>query len=162
MKKYNRNRSYLALAIAAVLTSNVTFAAEEVSVEAEKAKNSGLEVIEVTTRRTAENLQQVLVSVTSIGAEDIAQNGITDVTDIQKYATNTTLQVSHGTSSTLTAYIRGIGMSDPAWGFEPDVGIYVDDVYVALPQGVMEIIDIEHVIISTCYSIVLRVQYVSS
>ncbi len=143
MKKYNRNRSYLALAIAAVLTSNVTFAAEEVSVE-------------------AENLQQVLVSVTSIGAEDIAQNGITDVTDIQKYATNTTLQVSHGTSSTLTAYIRGIGMSDPAWGFEPDVGIYVDDVYVALPQGVMEIIDIEHVIISTCYPIVLRVQYVSS
>ncbi len=145
MEKQNRNRSYLALAIAAALTSNVTFAADDAEAVAE-AKSSGLEVIEVTARRTAENLQQVPVSVTSIGAEAISQNGITNVTDIQQYATNTTLQVSRGTGSTLTAYIRGIGQNDPLWGFEPGVGVYIDDVYVARPQGgVMEILDVERI-----------------
>ncbi len=145
MKQHNRNRSYLALAIAAALTSNITFAAE--AADASPAiKDSGLERIEVTARRTVENLQTVPVSVTSIGAEAIAQNGITNVTDIQQYATNTTLQVSRGTGSTLTAYIRGIGQADPLWGFEPGVGIYVDDVYIARPQGgVMEILDVERI-----------------
>jgi len=145
MKRYNKKLSYLALAIASALTSNTALAAEEN--DAEKAKDhSGLERIEVTARRTTENLQQVPVSVTSIGAEDIAQNGITDVTDVQQYATNTTLQVSRGTGSTLTAYIRGIGQADPLWGFEPGVGIYVDDVYIARPQGgVMEILDVERI-----------------
>jgi iron complex outermembrane receptor protein len=146
MKQHNRNRSYLALAIAAALTSNITFAAEEAAEDAVAIKSSGLEVIEVTARRTAENLQTVPVSVTSIGAEAIAQNGITNVTDIQQYATNTTLQVSRGTGSTLTAYIRGIGQADPLWGFEPGVGVYVDDVYIARPQGgVMEILDVERI-----------------
>jgi len=145
MKQHNRNRSYLALAIAAALTSNVTLAAD--AADASPAiKDSGLERIEVTARRTVENLQAVPVSVTSIGAEAIAQNGITDVTDIQQYATNTTLQVSRGTGSTLTAYIRGIGQADPLWGFEPGVGVYVDDVYIARPQGgVMEILDVERI-----------------
>ncbi|MDX2368570.1 MAG: TonB-dependent receptor [Colwellia sp.] len=145
MKQHNRNRSYLALAITAALTSNLALAEETTDVSP-AAKNSGLERIEVTARRTVENLQTVPVSVTSIGAEAIAQNGITNVTDIQQYATNTTLQVSRGTGSTLTAYIRGIGQADPLWGFEPGVGIYVDDVYVARPQGgVMEILDVERI-----------------
>ena len=43
--------------------------------------------------------------------------------------------MSRATNSTLTAYIRGIGQQDPLWGFEPGVGIYVDDVYIARPQG---------------------------
>ena len=145
MKQHNRNRSYLAIAIATALTSNIALA-EEVADASPATKDKGLERIEVTARRTVENLQTVPVSVTSIGAEDIAQNGITDVTDIQQYATNTTLQVSRGTSSTLTAYVRGIGQQDPLWGFEPGVGIYVDDVYIARPQGgVMEILDVERI-----------------
>lgn len=132
-----------ALVITAALASNLVFAAKDTTVE---AKKSGLERIEVTARRTVENIQKVPVSVTSIGASDLAENGMTNVTDIQQYAANTTLQVSRGTSSTLTAYIRGIGQQDPLWGFEPGVGVYVDDVYIARPQGaVMEILDVERI-----------------
>ncbi len=44
----------------------------------------------------------------------------------------------------MIAFIRGIGQQDPLWGFEPGVGLYVDDVYVARPQGaVLDIYDIE-------------------
>lgn len=145
MNNYKRKQSYVALAIASALTTNITFAQETLDTSS-KMKDKGLERIEVTARRTVENLQKVPLSVTSIGAEDIAQNGITDVTDIQQYAVNTTLQVSRGSNSTLTAYIRGIGQQDPLWGYEPGVGVYVDDVYIARPQGgVMEILDVERI-----------------
>ncbi|CAM5218133.1 TonB-dependent receptor [Alishewanella longhuensis] len=81
-----------------------------------------LERIEVTARRTVENLQTVPVAVTSIGEEELAQR-IDNITSVQQFSPNTTLQVSRGTNSTLTAYIRGIGQQDPLWGFEPGVGI---------------------------------------
>ena len=94
-----------------------------------------LERIEVTARRTIENLQEVPVAVTSIGAADLAERGISTVVEIQQFSPNTTLQQSRGTNSTLTAFIRGVGQEDPLWGYEPGVGIYIDDVYVARPQG---------------------------
>src|SRR5690606_31300263 len=35
---------------------------------------------------------------------------------------------------------------DPLWGFEPGVGLYIDDVYIARPQGaVLDIFDIERI-----------------
>lgn len=112
----------------------------------ENKEQAALEVIQVTARRTAENLQTVPVAVTSIGAEDLKQKGIENITSVQQQSPNTTLQVSRGTNSTLTAYIRGIGQQDPLWGFEPGVGIYLDDVYMARPQGAaMDIYDVERI-----------------
>ncbi|MBA6351233.1 TonB-dependent receptor [Colwellia sp. BRX8-4] len=144
MKQYNKNRSYLALAIAAALTSNITFAAAEDTSAA--AKDSGLERIEVTARKKVESLQNVPVAVTSVGAEQLAQNGISAMTEVQQFSPNTTLQSSRGTNSTLTAFIRGVGQDDPLWGYEPGVGIYVDDVYIARPQGaVLDILDVERI-----------------
>jgi len=68
------------------------------------------------------------------------------VTEVQQYSPNTTLQRSRGTNSTLTAFIRGVGQDDPLWGYEPGVGIYIDDVYVARPQGaVLDILDVERI-----------------
>ena len=116
----------------------------------ETAKDSEAEIklerIEVTARRTIENLQEVPVAVTSIGAADIAERGIATVTEIQQFSPNTTLQQSRGTNSTLTAFIRGVGQEDPLWGYEPGVGIYIDDVYVARPQGaVLDILNVERI-----------------
>ncbi len=109
--------------------------AEQASDETKQQEEATLEVIQVTARKTAENLQQVPVAVTSIGAEALAQRGIENLTAVQAYSPNTTLQVSRGTNSTLTAYIRGIGQQDPLWGFEPGVGIYIDDVVYGSPAG---------------------------
>ena len=105
-----------------------------------------LEVITVTARRRSENLQEVPVAVSAFGATELAESGIEDITDLQQRLPNTTLQVSRGTNTTLTAYIRGVGQQDPLWGFEPGVGIYIDDVYVARPQGaVLDILDVERI-----------------
>ncbi|MFM9597446.1 TonB-dependent receptor plug domain-containing protein, partial [Streptomyces scabiei] len=84
-----------------------------------------MERIEVTARRTTENLQEVPVSVSSFGEMELERVGITDITELQQRMPNTTMQVSRGTNSTLTAYIRGVGQQDPLWGFEPGVGVYI-------------------------------------
>jgi len=139
----------LALAVTTVLCGMVNpLQAQEnkAATATENKEQAALEVIQVTARRTAENLQTVPVAVTSIGAEDLKQKGIENITSVQQQSPNTTLQVSRGTNSTLTAYIRGIGQQDPLWGFEPGVGIYLDDVYMARPQGAaMDIYDVERI-----------------
>jgi iron complex outermembrane receptor protein len=145
MKQHNRNRSYLALAITAALTSNLVLAQETIDASP-AAKDKGLERIEVTARKTVENLQTVPVSLTSIGAAELTENGISVMTEVQRFSPNTTLQTSRGTNSTLTAFIRGVGQQDPLWGYEPGVGIYIDDVYMARPQGaVLDLLDVERI-----------------
>ncbi len=136
------NKSLCALAIGSALFSTSLIAAEENIVEAE----AGLERIEVTARKTSENLQHVPIAVTSISASTLAEGGISVMTEIQQFSPNTTLQTSRGTNSTLTAFIRGVGQQDPLWGYEPGVGIYIDDVYLARPQGaVLDLLDVERI-----------------
>lgn len=106
----------------------------------------GLERIEVTARRTTENLQEVPVAVTSLSEAQLLERGIDTILEVAQFSPNTTLQESRGTNSTMTAFIRGVGQEDPLWGYEPGVGIYIDDVYVARPQGaVLDILNVERV-----------------
>jgi len=105
-----------------------------------------LEEVTVTARRREESLQDVPVAVTAFSGEDLAQRGATDITVLQQTVPNLTLQVARGSNSTLIAFIRGVGQQDPLWGFEPGVGLYVDDVYFARPQGaVLDLYDVERV-----------------
>ena len=104
--------------------------------DAPVARNAaGLEEVTVTARRREESLQDVPIAVSAFSAERIESTGAQDITWLQQSTPNLTLQVARGTNSTLIAFIRGVGQQDPLWGFEPGVGLYVDDVYVARPQG---------------------------
>jgi|APFre7841882724_1041349.scaffolds.fasta_scaffold01633_5 iron complex outermembrane receptor protein len=112
--------------------------------DAPSAKAGGLEEITVTARRREELLQDVPIALSAFSADRIQNAGAPDITWLQQSTPNLTLQVARGSNSTLIAFIRGIGQQDPLWGFEPGVGLYVDDVYVARPQGaVLDIYDIE-------------------
>lgn len=135
MKKSKLLLNPLAVAVAIALPISVpTFAAPQ------------LEEVIVTAQKREQSLQDVPVAVSAFSAADLASGGISDITELSKSSPNTTLEVSRGTNSTLTAFIRGIGQQDPLWGFEPGVGIYVDDVYFARPQGaVLEVYDVERI-----------------
>ncbi len=143
MKQSMKNKSYLALAIVAALASQSAVAEQADAAESEK---SGLERIEVTARKSLESLQEVPVAITSINADEMSERGIEVITEVQQFSPNTTLQRSRGTNSTITAFIRGVGQQDPLWGYEAGVGIYIDDVYMARPQGaVLDLLDVERV-----------------
>ncbi len=112
----------------------------------ETASESILGEIVVTARRRAESLQDVPVSISAFTAEQLENAGTPDITALTKTTPNLTMQVARGSNSTLIAFIRGVGQQDPLWGFEPGVGLYVDDVYVARPQGaVLDIFDVERI-----------------
>ena len=112
--------------------------------EAEAAEEDG--VIIVTARRREERLIDVPLSVTALTGESLAQQGIQDLTQIAQQVPNITLEVSRGTNTTLTAFIRGVGQQDPVAGFEAGVGLYVDDVYLNRPQAaVLDVYDVERI-----------------
>ncbi len=128
--------------VAATVAPAAPASAEEAAIEGEE--RSG-EII-VTARRRAESLIDVPISLTAFSGEALEQRGTPDITALQFRTPNTTLQVARGSNSTLIAFIRGVGQQDPLWGFEPGVGLYVDDVYIARPQGaVLDIFDVERV-----------------
>lgn len=107
---------------------------------------SALDDVVVTARRRDEQLKDVPISVTALGAERLEETGAADITALQQQTPNATVQVARGSNSTLISFIRGVGQQDPLWGFEPGVGLYVDDVYVARPQGaVLDIFDVQRI-----------------
>lgn len=110
------------------------------------AEGPAVEELVVTARRREESLKDVPVAVTAVTEERLANTGAIDITVLQQQTPNLTVQVARGSNSTLISFIRGVGQQDPLWGFEPGVGLYVDDVYIARPQAaVLDIFDIERI-----------------
>jgi iron complex outermembrane recepter protein len=98
----------------------------------------------VTARRRAENLQDVPVAVTAISAATLEQQAVTSLGDLNSFVPNMKISSDRATSSTINVYIRGVGQSDPLWGFEPGVGVYIDDVYLARPQAaLLDVYDVD-------------------
>ncbi len=117
--------------------------AAEVAAEAEAAEDG---VIIVTARRREERLIDVPLSVTALSGDSLIKQGVQDLTQIAQQVPNITLEVSRGTNTTLTAFIRGVGQQDPVAGFEAGVGLYIDDVYLNRPQAaVLDIYDVERI-----------------
>jgi iron complex outermembrane receptor protein len=108
------------------------------------APADGLAEIVVTARRRAENLQDVPVAVTAISAATLEQQAVTSLGDLNSFVPNMKMSSDRATSSTINVYIRGVGQSDPLWGFEPGVGVYIDDVYLARPQAaLLDVYDVD-------------------
>lgn len=108
--------------------------------------NFSLEEIVVTAQKREQSMQEVPVAITAFSSASLTQAGVQTIEDIERLSPNTQLRASRATNTTLTAYIRGIGQNDPLWGFEPGVGLYIDDVYFARPQGAMlDVYDIERI-----------------
>ncbi|HMA99278.1 MAG TPA: TonB-dependent receptor [Wenzhouxiangella sp.] len=140
-------KSTLSLAIALALSAPVAAQSNESDEERlERTESAEMDTIRVTARRREESEIDVPISMTALTGEALTDVGAQDITYLQQAVPNTTLEVSRGTSNTLTAFIRGVGQQDPVAGFEAGVGIYIDDVYLNRPQGaVLEIYDVERV-----------------
>lgn len=128
-----------------IATPGLFVATPVMAQDAAEADNAGDEII-VTARRREESLQDVPVAVSAFSGEALEMRGALDLTDVGNITPNTTLETSRGSNSTLSAFIRGIGQQDPVSGFEPGVGIYLDDVYLNRPQAaVLDIYDVERI-----------------
>ena len=132
--------------LASSALSMLAFAPAAFAQEEGASADSGDDEIIVTARRRDERLIDVPVAITAYSGEALAKAGAIDITDIGQTTPNTTLEVSRGTNSTLSAFIRGVGQQDPVSGFEQGVGLYLDDVYLNRPQAaVLDIYDVERI-----------------
>ena len=141
-------RKQLSLAIGLTLSLATLQAAAQESVPAQTADDEAvtLDAIQVTARKREETLQEVPVAVTAFTPETLDKLNIRDIGDLDAQVPNLTIYAARGSSSTVTAYIRGVGQSDPLWGVDPGVGIYLDDVYIARPQGaLLDVFDVDRV-----------------
>ncbi len=98
----------------------------------------------MTARRYAEDLQSTPIAVTALSAAAIEVQDVTNLQDLNSFVPNFKISADRATSSTINVYIRGVGQSDPLWGFQPAVGVYIDDVYLARPQtALLDVIDVQ-------------------
>ena len=138
-RNFSRTVSRLALAVAfaGAATTPAVFAQNGVTV---------LEEVTVTAQRRSQNIQDVPIAVTAISAEALEARGLADISELSQSVPSLTLEPSRATNTTLTAFIRGVGQQDPLAGFEQGVALYIDDVYLARPQGaLLDIYDVERI-----------------
>ena len=153
MRVFHARAALLGTVAAAALFTTPAFAQEDTSpatppnaqTEDQAAAASDQQIV-VTARRRNELLLDVPVAVTAYSGQQLDRMGALDITDIADTTPNVTLEVSRGTNTTLTAFIRGVGQQDPVAGFEQGAGIYLDDVYLNRPQAaVLDIYDVERI-----------------
>jgi iron complex outermembrane receptor protein len=104
------------------------------------------EELTVTARRKEENVQDVPIAVTLKTGLELEQLAAADISELQTDVPNLSIYAGRNQSTTLTAFIRGVGQADPLWGVDPGVGLYLDDVYIARPQGaLLDVYDVRRI-----------------
>jgi iron complex outermembrane recepter protein len=136
------------LALASPAMSQVTEGAAN-NAEAQSQDESGLGEIVVTARKRAENLQDTPISVAAFSGETLEQKQVNSVGDLGRFTPNVSLEQGasiSGSSSAVTAFIRGVGQTDFNLTIDPGVGLYVDGVYVSRSVGaLLDTLDLEQV-----------------
>jgi len=86
--------------------------------------------ITVTAQRVEENLQEVPVSVTAFTPAEIEQSHILNVQKTSLATPNMWMETNNALSSGARMTIRGVGEDASFFTSDPQVGIYVDDIYI--------------------------------
>ncbi len=127
-------------AVGVLISPNVAVAQSTAS------RSIAMDEVTVTARRRDESLQDVPLSISVISGDDLERIGAVDIIALAQTSPNVTLEVSRGTNSTLSAFIRGVGQQDPVAGFESGVGLYMDDVYFNRPHAaVLDLYEVERI-----------------
>lgn len=108
-----------------------------------------LEEVITTARRSAENLQDTPVSVTTLSGELLNDIGAVDLRNITSVTPNMEFSYAgngSGGGNFAQVFIRGVGQPDFIITKDPGVGIYIDGVYLArAPGSVLELLDVERI-----------------
>jgi iron complex outermembrane receptor protein len=95
-----------------------------------------IEEIIVTAQKREQSLQQTTVSMTALSEGLLEAAAVPELASIEALVPNLNFRIgSDGGSSTLQAFIRGVGQFDFAITTDPGVGVYLDGVYMARTVG---------------------------
>ncbi len=125
------------LAAAAAMLSMPAAQAQQAPPVMAPAAAGSLEEVIVTARRREESMQDVPIAVSAFSADELRMLQAEDLAGLQGSVPNLNLVQGRGSANSANIYIRGIGQPDALQTFDPGVGVYLDDVYVARIQGAL-------------------------
>ncbi len=134
---------------AALAAGAVTWFAVTPGLAAEATPGAGPELTEVTVtaQRVEENLQTTPISITALSGDFLDKFDIARVTGLETVSPNLVMfSGTGGSSSQVSAFMRGVGQFDFIISTDPAVGLYVDGVYLTRTFGTnLELSDIDRV-----------------
>jgi len=129
-----------------LLATLVAASAAQMSAQvcAESESVLALEEIVVTAQKREQSLQDVPISVVAYNTDQLAAQGIDDLTDIAATVPNLVVNSFNNDPSAVRLFIRGIGQNDVQLTQDPSVALYLDGVYIGTSFGTgFEGVDIE-------------------
>lgn len=116
-------------------------------VYAQQDSSAALQEITVTAQRVEQNLQSTPVAVTALTGDYLEKFDLRRITALDGAAPNIAFNPgTGGSSSQVSAFIRGVGEFDFLLTTDPAVGVYVDGVFLARTFGSnLELADVERV-----------------
>ncbi len=116
-----------AVSVLAVLTSTEGFA----QAARQSSSMTGLEEITVTAQRREQNLQQVPIAVSAFSEAELQRRQISRTIDIIQFIPNMEGHNNTGIGTANTYSIRGLNNTESIATFDPPVGTYVDEIFIA-------------------------------
>jgi iron complex outermembrane receptor protein len=105
-----------------------------------------LEEVLVTARKKEESLQEAPVAVSAFSQDALQQSGIKNLKDFNKVVPGMDVNATNGASPNANIFIRGVGQRNSGANIDSGVGIYLDGIYLARPDGaLLDINDISSV-----------------
>ena len=137
--------SLLALISAPALAQTAPAAAPG-SRAATPEQQEGVSDIIVTAQRRSENVQNVPISITALGQQQLEERGISNALQIAQFVPNLTAMNNTGLGSANAYYLRGLGSTETIPTFDPPVGTYIDEVYLSRQNANnLSLFDVERV-----------------
>jgi iron complex outermembrane receptor protein len=120
------------------------FASAAMAQEGASASDEGIGEIIVTAQRRDESLQDVPISVTAFGTDQLRTRGISNVADLARVVPG--FQAAESGLNTPIYTLRGIGFNESSLSATSTVSVYVDEVGLPFPaMTVGAVLDLERV-----------------
>ena len=130
-------------ALALVLTPSAVMAQDT---DATKSSDDQIEEIVVTAQFTSQNVRDVPISITAVSGETLEARGQTSLTDIGQSTPGLSIRPSGQYGNATAVTVRGVGNFNALYGYEPGVGIYIDDVYYPTLYGSqLDLLDLDRI-----------------
>lgn len=120
-------------------------AADKTDSTAATADDRIAEVV-VTAQFLNQNVRDVPIAISAITGEMLQERGQTSLTDIGQTAPGLAIRPSGQYGNATAVTIRGVGNFNALYGYEPGVGVYIDDVYYPTLYGSqIDLLDLDRV-----------------
>ncbi|MGK2908283.1 MAG: TonB-dependent receptor [Sphingobium sp.] len=134
-------RSAVLKAAISVATLTVALLGAAVAVSAQddvsKAQNEPIDdgAILVTARRREETLMDVPIAIATVDSKSLESKAVNDLRALDGFVPNVNIQAATTSASSAQIFLRGVGVDDVGFGTDPNVGVYMDDVFIGRLVG---------------------------